>query len=77
MMSKCKEVLKDWGAILIALSIFIILRIFIFDINPVSGHSMDPTYHDGNYVVSSKVFNIKRFDVVIANEYNKPLNKKF
>jgi signal peptidase I len=77
MICKCKEVLKDWGAIFIALLVFIILRMFIFDINPVSGHSMDPTYHDGNYVVSSKVFNIKRFDVVIANEYNKPLRKNF
>ena len=40
----------------------------IFKINNVSGHSMDPTLKDGTYLVSNKLSNLKRFDMVVAQE---------
>lgn len=47
----------------------------IFKINVVSGHSMDPTLKDGTYLVSNKLSNLNRFDIVVAQELdenNKP-----
>ena len=47
----------------------------IFKINVVSGHSMDPTLRDGTYLVSNKLSNLNRFDIVVAQELdenNKP-----
>ena len=40
----------------------------IFKINVVSGHSMDPTLKDGTYLVSNKLSNLNRFDIVVAQE---------
>ena len=40
----------------------------IFKINVVSGHSMDPTLRDGTYLVSNKLSNLNRFDIVVAQE---------
>ena len=40
----------------------------IFKINVVTGHSMDPTLKDGTYLVSNKLSNLNRFDIVVAQE---------
>lgn len=43
----------------------------IFKINNVSGHSMDPTLKDSTYLVSNKFSQLKRFDMVVAQELDK------
>lgn len=43
----------------------------IFKINNVSGHSMDPTLKDSTYLVSNKFSQLKRFNMVVAQELDK------
>lgn len=48
--------------------IIFMFRIFVFDLHHIEGHSMDPNYSQSLKIMSSKVFKIDRFDVVIAKE---------
>jgi signal peptidase I len=41
--------------VVIALSIFLILYLFIMQPHQVNGQSMDPTYHHGEYVMTDKL----------------------
>lgn len=40
----------------------------IFQLSKVDGHSMDPTLHNGSYLVFNKYTKLERFDVVVAKE---------
>lgn len=40
----------------------------IFSVSRVSGHSMDPTLHDKQWIVFKRTTNVKRFDVVALRE---------
>ncbi len=44
----------------------IVLRLFVFDLVTVSGHSMDPTLADKEKLVVYKHAQVKRFDTVIV-----------
>lgn len=42
-------------AIVFALAIFVVCYLFLFQPNQVKGHSMEPTYHDGEYILTDKI----------------------
>lgn len=56
-------------AIVFALAIFVVVYLFLFQPNQVKGHSMDPTFHDGEYILTDKLsYRMglpKRGDVVV------------
>lgn len=55
-MSRVKKELIEWGiTILIAAVIVIVVRTFLFDSFKVDGHSMDPTFKDGDRVIVNKI----------------------
>lgn len=42
-------------AIVFALAIFVVVYLFLFQPNQVKGRSMDPTFHDGEYILTDKL----------------------
>lgn len=56
-------------AAVFALAIFVVVYLFLFQPNQVKGHSMEPTFHDGEYILTDKIsFKMglpKRGDVVV------------
>lgn len=56
-------------AIVFALAIFVVVYLFLFQPNQVKGNSMDPTFHDGEYILTDKIsYRLglpKRGDVVV------------
>jgi signal peptidase I len=62
------KILKEWGPFIGLFTIIILLRIFIVAPVRVSGHSMDPTLADKQYLLSFKTSQINRFDIVTAKE---------
>ncbi len=56
-------------AAVFALAIFVVVYLFLFQPNQVKGHSMEPTFHDGEYILTDKVsFKLglpQRDDVVV------------
>lgn len=67
----------NWGNVFwIVTVLLIITRIFFWSIYKVNGHSMDPTLHDGNYMIALKQFSINRGDIVTAKENEKIITKR-
>lgn len=56
-------------AIVFALAVFVVVYLFLFQPNQVKGQSMDPTFHDGEYILTDKIsFRLglpERGDVVV------------
>lgn len=56
-------------AAVFALAIFVVVYLFLFQPNQVKGHSMEPTFYDGEYILTDKIsFKMglpKRGDVVV------------
>lgn len=51
----------EWGySIIIALAIALVIHIFIFQPTRVSGESMEPTLHNGEYLIVSKIGHVMR-----------------
>lgn len=65
-----KQLLYWLSPMVIAFGLILIVG-SIFKINNVSGHSMDPTLKDSTYLVSNKFSQLKRFDMVVAQELDK------
>lgn len=65
-----KQLLYWLSPMVIAFGLILIVG-SIFKINNVSGHSMDPTLKDSTYLVSNKLSQLKRFDMVVAQELDK------
>lgn len=65
-----KQLLYWISPVVIAFGLILIVG-SIFKINNVSGHSMDPTLRDGTYLVSNKISQLQRFDMVVAQELDK------
>ncbi|WP_094244032.1 signal peptidase I [Tetragenococcus halophilus] len=63
-----KEFIKNWGPFFLILAIFWALYIFVVTPVSVNGHSMDPTLADGQKLITYKLSNIDRFDVVTTKE---------
>ncbi|TDL80082.1 signal peptidase I [Peribacillus frigoritolerans] len=60
--------LLEWGkAVLLAVGLALIIRLFLFEPYLVEGSSMDPTLHDGDrlFVNKSMIGEVKRGDIVI------------
>ena len=62
--------------ICIAVIILLLSFNFMFSIVFISGESMSPTYHDGEFKMGIKHFNIDRFDVVVISTPNHALIKR-
>lgn len=66
-----KPEVKDhfWRTIIVFILVVVGLRLFVIDPFLVHGSSMDPTFHDGNYVIVDKLTyalsNPKRGDVIV------------
>lgn len=63
-----KERMKEWLPIIGILVIVIVARMFIFSPIKVEGHSMDPTLHTGERLISSKISKIERADIITCKE---------
>lgn len=63
--------------IVLALAIFMIVYLFLFQPHQVKGHSMDPNFIDGEYLLTDKLSNkfhkLKRGDVVV---FEAPINRR-
>lgn len=64
--------LLEWGkAVLLAVGLALIIRLFLFEPYLVEGSSMDPTLHDGDRLFVSKssfmIGDVKRGDIVIID----------
>ena len=60
-----KEALSWVKSILIALIVVFICRQFLFAPVTVKGESMEPTYENNDWIVVTKVGEIKHFDMVV------------
>lgn len=54
---------------IVAAVVFVLLFNYTFTTYKISGNSMLPNYHDGNFGIAFKHGELKRFDVVIAKNY--------
>ena len=56
-------------AVVFALMIFFVCYLLLFQPNQVKGHSMEPTFHDGEYILTDKIsYKLgmpKRGDIVV------------
>jgi signal peptidase I len=69
-LEKEKNELFEWAKLITVTAIFIfVLRSFIFTPIVVDGHSMMPTYEDGDRVIvnkiGKKITDLKRFDIIV------------
>ena len=66
MEAEAKKEFWSWGkSLLVAVVIAFIVRQFLFTPVIVSGESMEPTYHDNNRVVISKMSTLDHFDKIV------------
>ncbi|MCM3594540.1 signal peptidase I [Metabacillus idriensis] len=71
--------LLEWGkAVLLAVGLALIIRLFLFEPYLVEGSSMDPTLHDGDRLFVSKssfmIGDVKRGDIVIIDSDEKDVH---
>ena len=62
--NKKNSFFREWWFVISVLSFSLIFNIF-FKIAIVNGHSMEPTYHDGNYLLLSRGAALERGSVVV------------
>ena len=65
-----KRFLKEWGGIILIMTLLVLSRLFLWSNVRVEGHSMDPTLADGEILFVVKHLPINRFDIVVAHEEN-------
>ena len=63
-----KRFLKEWGGIILIMTLLVLSRLFLWSNVRVEGHSMDPTLADGEVLFVVKHLAINRFDIVVAHE---------
>lgn len=65
-------------SVVVALSIFVVIYLFLIQPHQVKGASMDPTFHDGQYILTDKIsYRLhmpQRGDVVV---FKAPMNPDF
>lgn len=66
-MEALRKVWKEWGFVIIVLLTAGIFWSF-FKVSVVSGQSMEPTFHDGDYLFLSRTAPIDRFDVIVIKK---------
>lgn len=71
MEAESKKEFWSWGkSLLVAVIVAFIVRQFLFTPVIVSGESMEPTYHDRNRVVISKMSKLDHFDKIVFHAPN-------
>ncbi|MHC5268465.1 signal peptidase I [Enterococcus sp. LJL98] len=63
-----KEFLKNWGAFILILAVFVLLRVYFITPVSVKGHSMDPTLADGQKMLTLKTNQLSRLDIITLQE---------
>jgi len=70
-MRDIKEFVKDASKYLLVIIIVLVLFVYVVSLQQVIGPSMNPNYEEGQiYILNKikyKIFDIKRFDVVVLN----------
>ena len=67
-----KEFIKNWGAFLVIIAVFSIVRFYFVTPVSVKGHSMDPTLADGQKLLTLKTDSISRLDIITLQEPDDP-----
>ena len=75
-MSGFRKFMKEWGFFILFMAILLLTRLFLWSPFLVSGHSMDPTLADGEYLLEVRYLPIDRFDIVVAKETDENGNEK-
>ena len=75
-MSSFKKFMKEWGFFILFMATLLLTRLFLWSPFLVSGHSMDPTLADGEYLLEVRYLPIDRFDIVVAKETDENGNEK-
>lgn len=71
MEDESKKEFWSWGkSLIVAVLVAFIVRQFLFTPVIVSGESMEPTYHDKNRVVISKISTLEHFDKIVFHAPN-------
>lgn len=60
--------IKEWLPVVIIIALIFLARIFVFSPVKVEGHSMDPTLHDNQRLITSKLSNLERQDIITTKE---------
>ena len=63
-----KLFLKKNGKFLLFIAILWIIPIFLLGNVSIEGHSMEPTLKNGEKIIISKIFTIKRYDIIVSKE---------
>lgn len=64
--------MKNWGAFLLIIGVFAVLRLYFVTPVSVKGHSMDPTLADGQKMLTLKTDQISRLDIITLKEPDDP-----
>lgn len=64
--------LKEWLPVIIVMLLILLARLWVFSPVKVEGHSMDPTLHDGQRLITSKLSNLERQDIITTKEPDNP-----
>jgi signal peptidase I len=60
--------IKEWLPVVIIIVLIFLARMFVFSPVKVEGHSMDPTLHDSQRLITSKISTLKRQDIITTKE---------
>lgn len=71
-----KRFIREWGLVILFLSIFFLTRWLVWIPVTVDGHSMDPTLTNGERLIVIKTAKIDRFDMVVASETDQGVTKQ-
>ena len=67
-MRSFKKFMFEWGFFILFMAALLLSRLFLWSPFLVSGHSMDPTLANGEYLLEIRYLSIDRFDIVVAKE---------
>lgn len=62
------KIIKEWLPVVIIIALIFLARMFVFSPVKVEGHSMDPTLHDKQRLVTSKISNLDLQDIITTKE---------
>lgn len=62
------KVIKEWLPVVVIIALIFLARMFVFSPVKVEGHSMDPSLHDKQRLVTSKISNLDRQDIITTKE---------
>lgn len=60
--------LKEWLPVVIIIVLIFLARMYVFSPVKVEGHSMDPTLQDNQRLITSKISNLERQDIITTKE---------